>query len=711
VQIPVIEEFILLPTLEQKYGLLRHNVVPTLVALHGKNPTHIVSYAILDLEGNILLDTDSTNIVNYEGDYLYFNQVMKTDSPQMSPVEFSMGSENGFLYFGAPIRNQLQETQGILRVKYDANVLQAMLASSADLVGKDSFGVLFDENLLHLAHGSAPETIFTTVVPLSPEELLRLKDGRRLPDLPAEEIFLNLPALADNLNSAINSDKSVVYFEAEDIATGDRLNQVVVIDLETPPWLLAFFQPQDIFLKPVENLVNLTILFGFVSVIGAIAIAVGFTQILTTPINRLADSANEITQGNLDTRIEVTSEDEIGVLSNTFNIMASRLQNLIVNLEEQVAERTLDIQNRATQLQVAGEIARDATSESEMVDLLDRAASLISERFDFYHVGIYLADARKEYAILAAGNDVIGTQLVESQHRYRIASDSNVGKTCMTGEPMLAPNEDGSTQISYHPLLPNTAAQMILPLKVGDAIIGAVDSHSTNPEAFTQSAVPIFLTMIDQLAIAIQKTEFREEIQKTLYELETAYGQFTRESWRKFIHGKETVKGYSYSQNNVEPTTSTPPEVIEAWKIGEPVCQEGLQEENEDSSIMAIPMKIRGEVIGVLNLRIASNHVPVEINQFVQDLADRLSLVLENARLIEVAQRQGERQRLTGEISDKIRQTLDMDSILRAAVQEIGDTLDLAEVEVRIGDIHKATVLESNGNPDGLDHEVDIGEA
>jgi len=464
-----------------------------------------------------------------------------------------------------------------------------------------------------------------------------------------------------------------------------------------------------------ENLINSTTLFGLISALVAIVIAVGFAQILTIPIERLTRAAKEISQGNFETdsRITTTSADEIGELSNTLNNLTEQLENLTDNLEDQVTARTRDLEDRAAKLQIVSEIARDATIENKMHDLLDRAVTLISERFDLYHVGIYLIDTKNEYAILVAGNEVIGQQLIDNQHKYQIASDSNVGVTCVIGESFLAPNDEGNTQISYHPLFPNTASQMVLPLKVGDKTLGAVDLHSMNPEAFQQTDIPIFSIFTDQLAIAIQKIQYREEIERALKEQEKTYGIQTRESWKRFIQEKENITGYRYRQNKVEPTTSMPPEVIEAWTTRETVTQEPsqLDDEIEGTSNLTIPLKIRGEVIGVLNIQLASNQVPTEINNFIQELANRFSLILENARLVEAAQRRVEREHLTGEITNKIRQTLDIDSVLRTAILEIGETLNLAEVEVQMGDILPPNLPDGDGNPDNIEAETGVGEA
>jgi len=708
-QIPIFDEFIQTTPESDNYPRVKEEAVATLNALHGKNPDFITSYALLGIDGSILIDTDPNGINQKEGEYQYFNQVLHSNAPQMSPVEFSPISQDAHIYFGAPILNSHEEIQGVIRVKYDANILQEMLSFSKDIIGKDSFGVLFDENLIHLAHGSAPETLYTTVMPLEANVLERLVDERRLPNISPEEIFLTLPELAENLYRAQSHEDSVVYFDAVDIATGDRLNQVVVIDMESPPWLLAFFQPKDIFLKPVENLINSSVLFGLISILGAVLIAIGFTQVLTLPINQLTKSANEISHGNLDARIEVTTEDEIGDLSITFNNMTDQLQHLIENLEDQVAERTRDLQNRAAKLQAAAEIARDATSETELDDLLYRAATLISDRFELYHVGIYLVDKREEFAVLAAGNDKLSENLIENEHNYLISSDSNVSYVCSVGEPRLAPNDDDDIQISRHPLLQKTAAQMVLPIKTGQQILGAIDCHSINPNGLRQEDVPIFQTMIDQLAIAIEKTEYRGEIEETLKELETAYGIYTQESWKRFIQDKGTITGYSYNQKSLVPVSNPPPEVIEAWSKGEATYHiEEKKDSDDGASTVAIPMKIRGEVTGVLNIEFNAHQVPTEIDQFIQEVANRLSLILENARLVDAAQRRGSRDLVTSEISNKIRQSLDMDSVLRVAVKEIGESLDLAEVEVRIGDAYQEIGHDSNGKSDKSDRETEL---
>lgn len=66
-----------------------------------------------------------------------------------------------------------------------------------------------------------------------------------------------------------------------------------------------------------------------VSSVFLMAIYILFSSRISIPIRRLKDGMVKIQQGNLDTRVEVTSQDEIGILAEGFNQMASQLKDYI----------------------------------------------------------------------------------------------------------------------------------------------------------------------------------------------------------------------------------------------------------------------------------------------------------------------------------------------------------------------------------------------
>ena len=80
--------------------------------------------------------------------------------------------------------------------------------------------------------------------------------------------------------------------------------------------------------------------------------------------------------------------------------MTDRLRDVLSGLERRVAERTADLEmarllseQRAQELQSISEISRIISSEQKLDTLLALIARLVSEKFDFYHVGIFLLTA------------------------------------------------------------------------------------------------------------------------------------------------------------------------------------------------------------------------------------------------------------------------------------------------------------------------------
>jgi len=69
----------------------------------------------------------------------------------------------------------------------------------------------------------------------------------------------------------------------------------------------------------------------------------------------------------------------------------------------------------------------------------------------------------------------------------------------------------------------------------------------------------------------------------------------------------------------------------------------------------------------------------------LQTLTDQLGVALDGARLYQETQRRVVQERMTAEVTARMRQTLDVDTVLRTAVQAMGAALGLGKVEVRMG--------------------------
>ncbi len=88
-------------------------------------------------------------------------------------------------------------------------------------------------------------------------------------------------------------------------------------------------------------------------------------------------------------------------------------------------------------------------------------------------------------------------------------------------------------------------------------------------------------------------------------------------------------------------------------------------------------------------------------------VADQAALSLENARLLDETERSAQRERAINEINSRVRQTIDLDSILKTAVNELGQALGAARVTARIGRTNAPadpSATNDNGNGQGDNH-------
>jgi PAS domain S-box-containing protein len=196
--------------------------------------------------------------------------------------------------------------------------------------------------------------------------------------------------------------------------------------------------------------------------------------------------------------------------------MRAQLQQHAEALEYEVAERTRDLARRNTQLQVAVEVARDASSGRDLDDLMQRAVELVQERFGYYHTGLFLIDERREYAVLKASTSQEGRGMLAAGHRLRLGDTGLVSYAGSAGQPRIAQDTHADAQHYRNPHLPRTRSELALPLQVGERVIGVFDVQSTAAGAFDQEDVRILQLMADQLAVAIERTRLFAEVQATL---------------------------------------------------------------------------------------------------------------------------------------------------------------------------------------------------
>jgi GAF domain-containing protein/HAMP domain-containing protein len=163
-----------------------------------------------------------------------------------------------------------------------------------------------------------------------------------------------------------------------------------------------------------------------------------------------------------------------------------------------------EINRKVTQLQAAAEIARSASSILELDVLLTRAVNLISERFGFYHISIFLLDDSHQYAILREAAGEMSPLLKDKELKLSVGSKSVMGRVTETGEYHIVNQIETDPYYWPNPLLPEARSELGIPLKIGEEVIGALDVIHDRPFAFSEDDISVLQILADQIAIAVQ---------------------------------------------------------------------------------------------------------------------------------------------------------------------------------------------------------------
>jgi len=318
----------------------RQTMLEILNALQSKQSGRISSYAILNADGINVLDTQMDNVGKDESREIYYKEVMKNKAVYRSPVIFT-DYEEPSLYFSSPIVDLTGQLLGIMRARYQADVLSKMIAGSRGFAGRGSFAMLLDENLLRLVHGRRSDLNYTLAGNLDKNNIMALQKINRLPanvDIQTVEKPIWLEAFRDDgLRES--------YLEGNFYGLGTDTFSAVIVKTNTSPWLLVFAQSQDVFLEPVEEQKQSSMMLVALVAVIVIFIMLGVTQLLLGPVRRLTSVVNKIGKDNLIISANVEADDEIGGLAKAFNDMTKNVRSLVVDLEKEVDQHKLTADN------------------------------------------------------------------------------------------------------------------------------------------------------------------------------------------------------------------------------------------------------------------------------------------------------------------------------------------------------------------------------
>jgi len=358
-------------------------------------------------------------------------------------------------------------------------------------------------------------------------------------------------------------------------------------------------------------------------------------------------------------------------------------------LEQRVKERTAELltannnnERRAKQFEAIGQASRAIISTQNLQDLLPQITKVIHQQLGFYHTGIFLTDSNKEYIVLNAANSEGGQRMLDRHHKLRVGDTSIVGYVAGTSKPRIALDTGADAIYFNNPDLPETRSEMALPLiQTNGEVIGVLDIQSTEPNAFSNEDIEILSTLAEQISVSIANAQLYDETQKTLLEAEMLYRGDLQTKWRRFTSSEKiagirrvSMKSDLYSESiNL-------PGAMEVIRSGAAYIK------NEENSQMTVPVKLRGEMVGMLSVKADEKHKWTEDEMdIINAIVERAAVSLENARLLAESRNNAEKERVQSEISAKISASTEIETILKTAIQELGSQIGNAQITVEMG--------------------------
>ncbi len=377
---------------------------------------------------------------------------------------------------------------------------------------------------------------------------------------------------------------------------------------------------------------------------------------------------------------------------------------------------------QARYLHTAAEIARDVTSSLNASEIMQKASQLIRDRFGYYHATVFLIDPSGKQAVLSEATGEVGLMLKTKGHRLAVGSQSLVGQATARMETLVVNRVHDSPDYYPNPLLPETQAELVVPLKTGNHILGALDVQADHEDAFSQEDVRTLEILADQLAVTLENArlyskakenlikhrllhmitssasssaDIHSAVETTAAQLHTTLNDVSASIY--LIEGNGELKLAAFAGKLAAPKADHMEDLDNSIISGVAASQKPIRKDlppqanhSMDSlfnlpSQLAVPIQFSGKLLGVLHLASPEPGCFDENDEEIMALlGSALGSVITNLGLLEQIRQKIERQRQLFEITNKIRQTVDIESILRISSTEIARLVKARRASIRV---------------------------
>ncbi len=189
-------------------------------------------------------------------------------------------------------------------------------------------------------------------------------------------------------------------------------------------------------------------------------------------------------------------------------------------------------ERRSRQLQMAAEVGATISTILNQHELLQCVADLTKASFDLYHAQIYLFDPLGQNLVLAAGSGERGKHMVAEGEHIALADATLVARAARTRKGYILNHAPTNSPQPMHPLLPDSQSRLAVPMISGDEVLGVLEIHASEANAFSDDDIRIQTTLAAQIAATLQNVQYFEQIILAQTEIQALNEQLTTDNVR-----------------------------------------------------------------------------------------------------------------------------------------------------------------------------------
>lgn len=240
----------------------------------------------------------------------------------------------------------------------------------------------------------------------------------------------------------------------------------------------------------------------------------------------LAEAAPDLAGTSMADALAVALEDgqnvtaEVAVRERWWHLQAypTSWGGVLGVLEDVTARKAAEVERaRFTNLlRTAAEAAGRLSAMLDPAQLLPETVELLQQRFGLHHVHIYVYEAASRSLVVRAGSGYVGRRLFSRGHRVSLdAARSLVARAASRREIVHEPDVRTGELFVANPLLPDTRAELALPLLAHGELVGVLDIQDHEAGRFSQADVDAFSVLASQIAVAIDNARLFGELKAT----------------------------------------------------------------------------------------------------------------------------------------------------------------------------------------------------